>query len=149
MVERPLLAVRGLSKVHGRGCPDCLRLTGPAFNTNACPTCRSIVACDEVDLDVYDGEVVGVVGESGSGKSTVLQCLFQDLRPTAGEAFLSTFANGAKSIWDANLREQRFLRSQLLAGAFPKKDYIGLVIGLRKKYWPLALTPEQWEKICT
>ena len=45
--------------------------------------------------------------------------------------------------------EIRRLRSQLLAGAFPKKDYIGLVIGLRKKYWPLALTPEQWEKICT
>jgi hypothetical protein len=45
--------------------------------------------------------------------------------------------------------EIRRLRAQLLAGAFPKTDYVGLVITLRKKYWPLALTPEQWEKLCT
>ena len=45
--------------------------------------------------------------------------------------------------------EIRRLRSDLLAGAFPKKDYIGHVITLRKKYWPLALTPAQWEKVCS
>jgi hypothetical protein len=45
--------------------------------------------------------------------------------------------------------EIRRLRDRLLAGEFPKKDYIGHVIALRKKYWPLALTPEQWERICT
>ena len=45
--------------------------------------------------------------------------------------------------------EIRRLRDRLLAGEFPKQDYIGHVITLRKKYWPLALTPEQWEKICT
>jgi hypothetical protein len=44
--------------------------------------------------------------------------------------------------------EIRVLRGRLLASEFPKKDYIGHVIALRKKYWPLALTPEQWEKIC-
>jgi len=45
--------------------------------------------------------------------------------------------------------EIRRLRDRLLAKEFPKKDYIGHVITLRKKYWPLALTPEQWEDICT
>jgi len=45
--------------------------------------------------------------------------------------------------------EIRRLRGRLLGGEFPKKDYIGHVISLRKKYWPLALTPEQWEKICS
>ncbi len=44
--------------------------------------------------------------------------------------------------------EIRRLRGQLLAGAFPKGDYIGRVIALRKKYWPLSLTPEQWEALC-
>lgn len=44
--------------------------------------------------------------------------------------------------------EIRRLRSRLLAGEFPKSDYTTHVIALRKKYWPLALTPEQWEKIC-
>ena len=45
--------------------------------------------------------------------------------------------------------EIRVLRGRLLGGEFPKADYIGHVIGLRKKYWPLALTPEQWETICS
>lgn len=45
--------------------------------------------------------------------------------------------------------EIRRLRGELLAGKFPKKDYIGHVITMRKKYWPLALTPEQWEKVCS
>jgi len=34
-----------------------------------------------------------------------------------------------------------------VAGVIPKEDYIGHVIALRKKYWPLALTPDQWEQI--
>ena len=44
--------------------------------------------------------------------------------------------------------EIRRLKSRLLAGAFPKGDYIGLVIALRKKYWPLTMTPEVWERVC-
>ncbi|HXT70691.1 MAG TPA: hypothetical protein VN700_13095 [Vicinamibacterales bacterium] len=44
--------------------------------------------------------------------------------------------------------EIRRLRDRLLAKEFPKPEYVGYVIALRKKYWPLALTPEQWEKIC-
>ena len=45
--------------------------------------------------------------------------------------------------------EIRRLRQRLLRKEFPKADYVGHVIGLRKKYWPLALTPEQWETICS
>jgi len=44
--------------------------------------------------------------------------------------------------------EIRRLRERLLAKEFPKTEYIGRVITLRKKYWPLALTPEQWDEIC-
>jgi hypothetical protein len=43
--------------------------------------------------------------------------------------------------------EIRRLRDRLLAGEFPKADYIGHVITLRKKYWPLSFTPEQWETV--
>jgi hypothetical protein len=44
--------------------------------------------------------------------------------------------------------EIRQLRERLRAGEVQKADYQGLVIALRKKYWPLTLTPEAWEKIC-
>jgi hypothetical protein len=45
--------------------------------------------------------------------------------------------------------EIRRLRDELLAGRVAKADYVGLVIVLRKKYWPLSLQPGDWEKICT
>jgi hypothetical protein len=45
--------------------------------------------------------------------------------------------------------EIRRLKRALLAKAFPKDEYIDRVITLRKKYWPLSLTPDQWERICS
>jgi len=44
--------------------------------------------------------------------------------------------------------EIRRLRDQLLAGAFPRTEYSAHVVALRKKYWPLATTPAQWEHAC-
>ena len=92
-IEQPLLSVRGLTK----------RYQG----ANGQP----IVACEDVTFDHFAGEVLGIVGESGSGKSTVLQCLFQDVVPTSGEAYLNSFHEGTRNIWDADRRERRRLRT--------------------------------------
>ncbi|MDQ7910381.1 ATP-binding cassette domain-containing protein [Phytohabitans sp. ZYX-F-186] len=46
---------------------------------------RTLVAVDDVDLEVRAGETVALVGESGSGKSTVARCLVHLVEPTAGE----------------------------------------------------------------
>lgn len=43
--------------------------------------------------------------------------------------------------------EIRRLRQRLLAGAVEKSRYRDEVILLRKRYWPLSLTAEQWERI--
>jgi hypothetical protein len=40
--------------------------------------------------------------------------------------------------------EIRRLRGRLLAGAIPKEDYAGHVIGLRKQYWLLSIPVERW-----
>lgn len=38
----------------------------------------------DVDLDVAQGEVVGLIGRNGMGRTTVIKCLFGLLRPCAG-----------------------------------------------------------------
>ncbi|WP_229072950.1 methionine ABC transporter ATP-binding protein [Actinoplanes sp. DH11] len=45
---------------------------------------RSVVAVDDVDLSVGEGEVYGVLGRSGAGKSTLLRCVNMLERPDAG-----------------------------------------------------------------
>ncbi|HEX5326347.1 MAG TPA: ABC transporter ATP-binding protein [Acetobacteraceae bacterium] len=46
---------------------------------------RGIVrAVDGVDLDVHEGETLGIVGESGSGKSTLARLLLSLAQPNAG-----------------------------------------------------------------
>lgn len=40
--------------------------------------------CEDVSLDLYAGEVMGIVGESGSGKSTLLSAISGRLAPTSG-----------------------------------------------------------------
>jgi hypothetical protein len=44
--------------------------------------------------------------------------------------------------------ELRRERDRLLARQVGKPEYLAEVIRLRKKYWPLSLLPDVWEKIC-
>lgn len=57
----PVLKVRGVSKSYGR-----------------------IVALDNVDFDIYPGEVVGLVGDNGAGKSTLIKVLSGVISPDSG-----------------------------------------------------------------
>ena len=55
-MEAPLLSARNVRKVYRTGSID-------------------VLALDDLDFDVYAGEMVGVMGPSGSGKTTLLNCL--------------------------------------------------------------------------
>jgi general nucleoside transport system ATP-binding protein len=48
-------------------------------------TFPGVIANDDVDLDVYRGEVHAVVGENGAGKSTLVKIVYGFLRADAGE----------------------------------------------------------------
>lgn len=45
----------------------------------------SVIALDDVDLDLRKGEIVALVGDNGAGKSTLVSILAGVLQPDAGE----------------------------------------------------------------
>ncbi|MEB3224957.1 MAG: ABC transporter ATP-binding protein [Synechococcus sp.] len=44
-----------------------------------------IRAVDGINLDIYEGEILGLVGESGCGKSTLSRTILQLIKPTGGK----------------------------------------------------------------
>ncbi|NLJ98211.1 MAG: ABC transporter ATP-binding protein [Tissierellia bacterium] len=46
-------------------------------------------AIKDINLDVYEGEIVGIVGPSGCGKSTLLSIIAGLISPTKGEVLVS------------------------------------------------------------
>lgn len=49
---------------------------------------QSIVALDDINLTIQDGEIFGIIGLSGAGKSTLVRCINLLERPTSGEVIL-------------------------------------------------------------
>ncbi|MCR8641163.1 ATP-binding cassette domain-containing protein [Paenibacillus sp. N1-5-1-14] len=120
-----MLTIRGLSKLYGKGCPDCITLTGPEYGRNICPRCGTIVACADIDLEVYPGEVLGIVGESGSGKSTLVKTLYFDELPTTGEFYLQPYEQGQTNLYGLSAQQKRYVRNHLM-GMVYQNPHLGL-----------------------
>jgi energy-coupling factor transport system ATP-binding protein len=62
-------------------------------------------AVNNINLEIEEGELVGIIGATGSGKSTLIQHLNGLIRPTSGRVFV-----GGRDIWDKNvkIRDIRF-----------------------------------------
>jgi ABC-type branched-subunit amino acid transport system ATPase component len=73
----PLLATRSLSKSFG-----------------------GLRAVDAVDLELAQGEILGVIGPNGAGKTTLFSLIAGSLAPTSGEVFLDGFrVSGRPAHW--------------------------------------------------
>lgn len=74
----PLVEMKGIEKRFGR-----------------------VRALDGVDLEVRDGEIMGLVGDNGAGKSTLVKTLVGIHDPDAGEVYIDGTATDIQSPKDA------------------------------------------------
>ena len=49
---------------------------------------KDIVALDDINLTIRDGEIFGIIGLSGAGKSTLVRCINLLEEPTSGEVII-------------------------------------------------------------
>lgn len=84
---KPVIKTEGLTHIYGAGTPFERR------------------ALDSIDLELCEGEFVGLIGHTGSGKSTLIQHLNGLLKPSSGRVLLD-----GKDIWDkdSDIRQVRF-----------------------------------------
>lgn len=48
-----------------------------------------VLALDNIDYKIYEGQIQGLVGENGAGKSTLIKILTGALQPTSGDIFVN------------------------------------------------------------
>lgn len=66
---------------------------------------RDVVAIDDINLDIDDGEIHGIIGRSGAGKSTLVRCLTLLDRPTKGQVIVGS--QDLTAVSDTELRNAR------------------------------------------
>lgn len=133
-----VLSVRELSRRYGDGCVECGNGNTEGLERNYCPRCGTVYALQDTTFDLYDGEVLGIVGESGSGKSTILNCLYFDIEPSSGSAYLAAHRDGRADIFGGSGRTRREIRNHILG-----KVYQNPMLGLKMRFSALANIAEK------
>jgi ABC-type glutathione transport system ATPase component len=127
----PLLEIRNLTKVfpHGESLFD--------------GSHGEVRAVDDVSLDIYAGETLGLVGESGSGKSTLGRLILRLIEPTSGSVRLEgrNLLSASKSEMRRWRRDLQIIFQDPFASLDPRlrvEDIIAeplIIHGLKEKDW--------------
>ena len=95
---------------------------------------RTLKALENIWLDVYEGEILGIIGTNGSGKSTLLKIIAGAITPTRGrvvteEEKIQLLTLGTGFDRELTARENVFLNGALLgySRSFLKERYPDIV----------------------
>ena len=106
-------------------------------------TSYEIHALKEINLNIPDGQFIGVIGHTGSGKSTLIQHLNALIRPTSG-----TVSYNGEDVWAENYN-RRALRSEVgLVFQYPEHQLFEVDVFSDVCFGPknLGLPKEEIEK---
>lgn len=78
-----------------------LKNLGKQFKTSN----GTVTALDDINLDIYPGEIFGIIGLSGAGKSTLVRCINYLETPTSGSVIFEGVNLGGKG--QAVIRQAR------------------------------------------
>ncbi len=127
MMEQPVLEVKNLTVRYGRTCEYCRN--GGRLVKNTCPHCKTVWACNDVNVTLYEGEILGIVGESGSGKSTLMKSLYFDFPVTEGKGYLRDFEDGRTDIFGQSLQQKKYIKNHVMGMVYQNP-----MLGLRMDY---------------
>ncbi len=126
-MEQPILRLDHLVVRYGKTCEYCRN--GGKLEKNTCPHCKTVWACNDVSIQLYEGEILGIVGESGSGKSTLMKSIYFDFPITSGAGYLQSFANGEENIFTQSLQQKKYIRDHMMGMVYQNP-----MLGLRMDY---------------
>lgn len=73
--QKPLLSIKNINKLY------------PIRKERLFEKRRYVHALNNINLDIYEGETLGLVGESGCGKTTLGRTIIRLIEPTSGDVF--------------------------------------------------------------
>lgn len=126
-MERSVLKVEELVVRYGKTCEHCK--DGKNLVKNTCPRCKTVWACNHVNIDLYEGEILGIVGESGSGKSTLMKSLYFDFPVTKGRGYLGDYKEGQENIFTESLQQKKYIKNHIMGMVYQNP-----LLGLRMEY---------------
>lgn len=126
-VNKPLMQLKGINMVFNK--------------QSSLLADRHIHVLKDIDLDIYEGEIIALVGESGCGKTTLGKIITGLLKPTSGEIWLDGVKmTGLLSRNIASYSKVQFIQQDSYAALNPVRTIY------QSLYAPIKTKNRNWSK---